>query len=89
MKLLWSYQDLAFHCTILLSVDIRFFALDPDRTQTLGILLLSTCSLRYHVHRKRVLTLLVYIFRPLFHHVLQALCPLTLPLLSSYQTSSN
>jgi hypothetical protein len=91
MKQLRKYQDLAFHCTIPLSLDIRFFVLDPDRTQILGIPLLPTCSLRQPLHRKPVLVLsllLVYLFRPLFP-VPQTLCPLTLPPLFLCQTSSN
>ena len=41
MKHLRNYQDLAFHCTIPLFLDIRFFDLDPDGTRVLEILLWS------------------------------------------------
>ena len=85
MKRVRKSQDLAFHCTIPLSLVIHFSDFDPDRTQILGIPLLSARSL---LQVLIVPTPLVYLFRLLFH-VFQALCPLTLPLLSFYQTSSN
>ncbi|KAG9315805.1 hypothetical protein JVU11DRAFT_3454 [Chiua virens] len=39
-----KYQDLTFHCTIPLSLDIRSFVLDSDRTQARRMPLLAMCS---------------------------------------------